>query len=57
MLSIQLIAALADNRVIGKDGQIPWHLSEDLKHFKQVTMGCPVLMGRSTYESIGKPLP
>ena len=57
MLSIQLIAALADNRVIGKDGQIPWHLSEDLKHFNQVTMGCPVLMGRSTYESIGKPLP
>ena len=54
---ITLIAALAKNRVIGKDNQIPWHLPADLKHFKEMTMGKPVLMGRKTFESIGKPLP
>ena len=54
---ICLIAALAANRVIGKDNALPWHLAADLKRFKALTMGHPVLMGRKTYESIGKPLP
>ena len=45
------------NGLIGKDNQLPWHLPADLKHFKQVTMGKPVIMGRKTFESIGKPLP
>ena len=44
------------NGVIGKDGQLPWHLPADLKHFKQVTMGRPMIMGRKTFQSIGKPL-
>ncbi len=48
---------MAQNRVIGKDNQLPWHFSEDLKHFKQLTMGSTIIMGRKTYESIGKPLP
>jgi dihydrofolate reductase len=56
-MRIALIAAMANNRVIGKDNQMPWHLPEDLRHFKQVTMGKPVVMGRRTYESIGEPLP
>ncbi|MBI3620115.1 dihydrofolate reductase, partial [Candidatus Roizmanbacteria bacterium] len=60
-VKISLIAALSDNRVIGKDNQIPWHLSEDLKRFKQLTQGHAVIMGRKTYESIlslrGQPLP
>jgi len=51
-----IIAALARNRVIGKGGTIPWHLSDDLKRFKKLTMGHTILMGRVTYESIGKPL-
>jgi dihydrofolate reductase len=51
-----IIAAIARNRVIGKGGAIPWHLSEDLKRFKKLTMGHTILMGRVTYESIGKPL-
>jgi dihydrofolate reductase len=55
------IAAMAANRVIGIDGKLPWHLPEDLKFFKQTTLGHPVLMGRKTFESIlaslGKPLP
>ncbi len=55
MLSI--IAALSHNRVIGKDNQLPWRLPADLKHFKAVTLGKPVIMGRKTFESIGKPLP
>lgn len=54
---ICLIAALAANRVIGKDNELPWRLPADLKRFKQLTMGHPVLMGRKTHESIGKPLP
>ncbi|WP_156346521.1 dihydrofolate reductase [Verrucomicrobium spinosum] len=60
---IQLIAiaAMASNRVIGRDGTLPWHLPEDLKFFKKTTAGHPVLMGRKTFESIvaalGKPLP
>ncbi|MCL1074247.1 dihydrofolate reductase [Shewanella dokdonensis] len=56
-MRIALIAAMANNRVIGKDNQMPWHLPEDLRHFKQVTMGKPIIMGRRTYESIGRPLP
>ncbi|MHC8508586.1 MAG: dihydrofolate reductase [Rhodospirillales bacterium] len=52
-----LVAAMAKNRVIGKDGGLPWRLPEDLKHFKRVTMGHPMVMGRKTYESIGRPLP
>lgn len=54
---ISLIAAMARNRVIGKDNDMPWHLPADLAHFKRVTMGKPVIMGRRTYESIGFPLP
>ena len=55
---IALIAAMAANRVIGKANQMPWHLPADLKHFKRLTLGKPVIMGRKTFESIGsKPLP
>jgi len=56
-MKISLIAAMANNRIIGRDNKMPWHLPADLKHFKQVTMGKPVIMGRKTFESIGKPLP
>ena len=52
-----MIVAHADNRVIGKDNDMPWHLPADLAYFKQVTLGKPVIMGRKTYESIGRPLP
>lgn len=45
------------NRVIGKGDALPWHISEDLKHFKKITMGKPIIMGRKTHESIGRPLP
>ncbi len=48
---------MASNRAIGLNNQMPWHLSADLKKFKQITMGSPILMGRKTYESIGRPLP
>lgn len=51
------IVAIAENNAIGRDNQLPWHLPEDLKFFKRTTMGKPVIMGRKTYESIGKPLP
>lgn len=51
------IAAMASNRVIGKDGALPWHLPEDLKFFRKVTTGHPILMGRKTWDSLGKPLP
>ncbi len=54
---ISLIAAVGKNRVIGVEGDLPWHLSGDLKFFKQTTMGKPIIMGRITYDSIGKPLP
>jgi dihydrofolate reductase len=56
-MKLIIIAALTASRVIGKDGKIPWHYSEDLKRFKRLTMGQTVLMGRKTYESMGKPLP
>jgi len=54
---ISLIAAMDNNRLIGRDNDLPWHLPDDFKHFKEVTMGKPVVMGRKTFESIGKPLP
>ena len=56
-MKISIIAAMANNRVIGKDNKMPWHLPEDLKHFKSITMNKPILMGRKTYESIGRALP
>lgn len=56
-MKVALIVAAADNRCIGKDNKLPWHLPEDLKYFKRVTLGKPVIMGRKTFESIGKPLP
>jgi dihydrofolate reductase len=52
-----LVVAMAHNRVIGLDNALPWRLPEELAHFKRVTMGHPIIMGRRTYESIGKPLP
>lgn len=57
MLKLIAIAAMASNRVIGRDGQLPWHLPEDLKFFKETTTGHPILMGRKTWESLGRPLP
>ncbi|MEE9351803.1 MAG: type 3 dihydrofolate reductase [Thiotrichaceae bacterium] len=54
---LSMIAGMAHNRVIGKDNQLPWHLPADLGWFKRTTMGKPIIMGRKTHESIGKPLP
>ncbi|MGC9402252.1 type 3 dihydrofolate reductase [Vibrio genomosp. F10 str. 9ZC157] len=54
---ISMIAAMADDRVIGKDNQMPWHLPADFAWFKRCTLGKPVIMGRKTYDSIGRPLP
>jgi dihydrofolate reductase len=56
-VKIALIAAVAQNRVIGRGGAIPWHLSEDLKRFKRLTTGHTILMGRKTFESLGRLLP
>ncbi len=57
-MTISIIAAIAENNVIGKDNKLIWHISEDLKRFKQITSGHPVIMGRKTYESLPfKPLP
>ncbi|MDD5274837.1 MAG: dihydrofolate reductase [Methylovulum sp.] len=56
-MKISVIVAMANDRVIGLNNQMPWHLSADLKKFKQITMGAPILMGRKTYQSIGHPLP
>ena len=55
--SVVLVAAVADNGVIGADGELPWHLPDDLAHFRRVTTGNVVIMGRKTFESIGRPLP
>lgn len=52
-----MIVAHADNRIIGKDNDMPWHLPADLAYFKKTTLGKPVIMGRKTYDSIGRPLP
>ncbi|CAA0080013.1 Dihydrofolate reductase type 3 [Zhongshania aliphaticivorans] len=57
MVRVSLIVAMAKNRVIGIDNQLPWHLPADLKHFKATTMSKPIVMGRKTWESIGRPLP
>jgi dihydrofolate reductase len=54
---ISMIAAMANDRIIGKENQMPWHLPADFAWFKRCTMGKPVIMGRKTYESIGRPLP
>ncbi|MDX1605758.1 MAG: type 3 dihydrofolate reductase, partial [Candidatus Competibacterales bacterium] len=54
---LSLVVAMAENRVIGHDGGMPWHLPADLRHFRQLTLGRPVVMGRRTHESIGRPLP
>lgn len=54
---VTLIVAVADSGVIGRDNALPWHLPDDLKRFKRLTLGKPVIMGRKTFESIGKPLP
>lgn len=56
-MRISAIVAISENRAIGLNNQLPWHLPADLKHFKKITLGHPILMGRKTYESIGKPLP
>lgn len=56
-MSLSLIVAMTKNRVIGKDNQMPWHLPADLAWFRQNTTGNPVIMGRKTFESIGRPLP
>ena len=60
-MQLSMIVAMASNRCIGRDNRMPWHLPADLAHFKRTTMGCPVIMGRKTFDSIlatlGKPLP
>ncbi|BBB27802.1 type 3 dihydrofolate reductase [Amphritea japonica] len=56
-MKLSIIVAQAQNRVIGINNNLPWHLPEDLRYFKQVTMGKPIIMGRKTFESIGRPLP
>jgi dihydrofolate reductase len=56
-MRIAAIVAMSDNRVIGNGNKLPWHLPADLAHFKKITMGKPIIMGRKTYESIGRPLP
>ncbi|MCZ6830051.1 MAG: type 3 dihydrofolate reductase [Gammaproteobacteria bacterium] len=56
-MKISLIAAVAENGVVGRNNQLPWYLPEDLKYFKRTTLGKPVMMGRKTFASIGKPLP
>ena len=56
-MKLSLIVAMARNNTIGIDNTLPWHLPNDLKYFRATTMGKPVVMGRKTYESIGRPLP
>jgi dihydrofolate reductase len=56
-VTISLVLAVADNGVIGRQGKLPWHLPDDLRRFKQLTTGHAVVMGRRTFESIGRPLP
>lgn len=56
-IPLAMIAALAQNRVIGLDNKMPWHLPADLKHFKAMTLGKPIVMGRKTWDSLGRPLP
>lgn len=54
---VSLIAAMAENRVIGKNGRLPWHLPDEIKHFKTLTVDHTVIMGRKTYDEVGRPLP
>jgi dihydrofolate reductase len=56
-MKMSIIAAIADNGIIGKNNKLIWHLPADLKHFRELTMGKPIIMGRKTFEAIGKPLP
>ena len=56
-MQVSLIVAAAHNGAIGKEGAMPWHLPADLKHFKNITWGLPIIMGRKTFDSLGKPLP
>ncbi len=56
-MKLSLIVAMAENRVIGRNNTLPWHLSEDLKYFRRTTTGHCIIMGRNTWESIGRPLP
>ena len=53
---VAFVVAVAENGIIGRGGKLPWRMPSDLKHFRKVTLGKPVIMGRKTYESIGKPL-
>jgi dihydrofolate reductase len=57
MKPLALVVAMTSDRVIGRDGDMPWHIPEDLKHFRRVTVGHAIIMGRKTHESIGRPLP
>ena len=56
-MRLAVICAMSRNGVIGKDNELPWNLPGDLKHFKETTLGCPIIMGRKTWDSIGRPLP
>ena len=56
-MRLSMIAAMGNDRVIGKGNKMPWHLPIDLQWFKKTTLGCPIIMGRMTYDSIGRPLP
>jgi dihydrofolate reductase len=56
-MSLSIIAAMTDDGVIGRDNKLPWHLSDDLKRFKEITMGHPIIMGRKTFDSLKNPLP
>ncbi len=56
-MTVSIIVACSRNNVIGRDNALPWHLSEDLRHFRQTTMGKPMIMGRKTFDAIGRPLP
>ncbi|MEE4313767.1 MAG: dihydrofolate reductase, partial [Desulfofustis sp.] len=57
MPEVIIVVAIAKNGVIGHQGTLPWHLPSDLRHFKETTLGAPIIMGRKTYDAIGKPLP
>lgn len=56
-MKISLVAAMANKRVIGRDNKMPWHIPSELKYFKKITLGKPIVMGRKTFESLGRPLP
>ncbi len=56
-MTLSIVVAMAENRVIGRDNALPWRLPDDLRRFKELTLGKPMIMGRKTYESIGRPLP